>query len=446
MVNENISAVSTGLVASGVAVIRISGDSPLQIASKMFKPQGKTAVNDFEPYKMYTGEFDGGTFTDYGLCVYFKAPKSYTGEDMVEFHCHGGPAIVRGLLKRTVELGARPANRGEFTKRAFLNGKLSLSSAEGLIDMINSESEGEVKAGYSLYREKLKKEIDLICDDLTYILAKIDADIDFPEEDLESATRTEILSTLNACKVKLVKLLSSYRTGRTIKSGVKVAIVGKPNAGKSSLLNSLLNYDKAIVSSVAGTTRDIVEGSIDINGIKFNFFDTAGIRDSGDEIEGIGINLAKRTINSSDIAVFVMDITDIDDNDKQILLELGDKLKIVVANKTDLSLDNACYGEDIKISTVTGENIEELKQLLFDKTIGANVDLNGDFLTEERHYDAINKAVNKLDDAIISATNLPLDLASIDIKASWQYLGEISGRSATEDIIEEIFKKFCVGK
>ena len=444
MLNENISAVSTGLVASGVAVIRISGDSPLQIAEKMFKPQGKTPVAEFEPYKMYTGEFDGGTFLDYGLCVYFKAPKSYTGEDMVEFHCHGGPAIVRGLLKRTIELGARPANRGEFTKRAFLNGKLSLSSAEGLIDMINSESEGEVKAGYSLYREKLKKEIDLISDDLTYILAKIDADIDFPEEDLETATRNEILVVLQENKQKLQKLLSSYRTGRTIKSGVKVAIVGKPNAGKSSLLNSLLNYDKAIVSPVAGTTRDIVEGSLDINGIRFNFFDTAGIRESGDMIEGIGIDMARRTLNSSDIAVFVMDITDIDDLDKQVLNDLGDKLKIVVANKTDLS--NVNVDADIKISTVTGENIEELKQLLFDKTVGASVDLNGEFLTEERHYDAINKAVQKLDDAITSTKDLPLDLASIDIKSAWQYLGEISGKSATEDIIEEIFKKFCVGK
>jgi tRNA modification GTPase len=310
--------------------------------------------------------------------------------------------------------------------------------------MINSESEGEVKAGYSLYREKLKKEIDLISDDLTYILAKIDADIDFPEEDLETATRNEILVVLEDNKQKLQKLLSTYRTGRTIKSGVKVAIVGKPNAGKSSLLNSLLNYDKAIVSPVAGTTRDIVEGSLDINGIRFNFFDTAGIRESGDMIEGIGIDMAKRTLNSSDIAVFVMDITDIDDQDKQVLKDLGDKLKIVVANKTDLS--NTDVDADIKISTVTGENVEELKQLLFDKTVGASVDLNGEFLTEERHYDAISKAVQKLDDAITSTKDLPLDLASIDIKSAWQYLGEISGKSATEDIIEEIFKKFCVGK
>ena len=206
MKSDNIVAISTALGASGVAVIRLSGDSPLEIAEKMFAPQGKISVNDFVPYMMYTGEFDGGSFSDYGMCVYFKAPKSYTGEDVVEFHCHGGNAIVKGLLRRAIELGARLATRGEFTKRAFLNGKLSLSSAEGLIDMINSESEAEVKAGYSLYREKLKKQIDVIQDDLTYALAQIDADIDFPEEDLEAVSKTEIKNRL--VEDRQVKVLS----------------------------------------------------------------------------------------------------------------------------------------------------------------------------------------------------------------------------------------------
>ena len=292
MLNENISAISTALSASGVAVIRISGDSPLSIAEKMFTPVGNIKVKDFEPNKMYVGESDATTFKDFGMCVYFKAPKSFTGEDIVEFHCHGGITITKGILKKTLSLGARLATNGEFTKRAFMNGKLSLSSAEGLIDMINSESESGVKAGYYLYREKLTAEINDMQDKITDVLAQIDADMDFPEEDLEKTSTSAVETTLKEVKEKITKLLSTYSTGRTLKNGVKVGIVGKPNTGKSSLLNALLNYDKAIVSDIAGTTRDIVEGQIDINGVQFNFLDTAGIRDSADKIEELGVVLS----------------------------------------------------------------------------------------------------------------------------------------------------------
>ncbi|MBE7087419.1 MAG: GTP-binding protein, partial [Clostridiales bacterium] len=268
MSNDNISAISTALGASGVAVIRISGSTPLSVAQKMFKASNGTPAVDFVPNVMYAGEIICDGFTDFGMCVYFKAPKSFTGEDTVEFHCHGGIAITQGVLRQTLKSGARLATNGEFTKRAFVNGKLSLSSAEGLIDMINSESLSGVRAGYYLYRENLCKQIEGLQDDLTDALSEIDADMDFPEEDLEVKSYEVANRLIDKVICKLEELKSTYRSGRKIKNGVNVGIVGKPNTGKSSILNALLNYDKAIVSSVAGTTRDVVEGCIEIKGVK----------------------------------------------------------------------------------------------------------------------------------------------------------------------------------
>ena len=445
MVSENIAAISTGLVASGVAVIRISGDSPLEIAEKMFKPLGKIKVKDFEPYKMYVGEISGTGFTDFGMCVYFKGPKSFTGEDIVEFHSHGGTAITKGILQKILSLGARLATNGEFTKRAFMNGKLSLSSAEGLIEMINSESVSGVKAGYYLYREKLTNEVIALQDTLTDVLAEIDADMDFPEEDLEKASTDTLVSSVKHVLEKIGQILSTYRTGRKLKNGVKVGIVGKPNTGKSSLFNAMLSFDKAIVSDVAGTTRDIVEGSTDINGVTFNFSDTAGIRESDDKIESLGVVLSKRVLDQSDVLLFVLDGGDITEEDEQIYSLVKDKNVIVALNKTDkgdYKLDRA----DIYVSAKTGERVEDLKQMLFDKTIGSGMDINGDFLCEERHYDALSRAKVKLQMALDGVGNAPLDLLAIDIKDGWDALGEISGKTATEEIINDIFSKFCVGK
>ena len=445
MLNENISAISTALSASGVAVIRISGDSPLSIAEKMFTPVGKIKVKDFEPNKMYVGEIHADNFNDFGMCVYFKAPKSFTGEDIVEFHCHGGIAITKGILKKTISLGARLATNGEFTKRAFMNGKLSLSSAEGLIDMINSESESGVKAGYYLYREKLTAEINDMQNSITDILAQIDADMDFPEEDLEKTSTSAVETTLKEVKEKIEKLLSTYSTGRTLKNGVKVGIVGKPNTGKSSLLNALLNYDKAIVSDIAGTTRDIVEGQIDIKGVQFNFLDTAGIRDSEDKIEELGVVLSKKVLEESDLILFVLDSSDIDSEDESIYSLVKDKNLLVAMNKTD-KCDTLDDRADIYISALKKDNLENLKTLIYDKTISNGIDLNGDFLCEERHFDALSRAKDKFNMALNGIGRVSLDILAIDIKDGWDALGEISGRTANEDIITNIFKKFCVGK
>lgn len=444
MQNDNIAAIATAQGAAGVAVIRVSGSSPLEVAEKVFKPVGKTAVKDFKPYKMYVGEVLADGFCDFGMCVFFKSPKSFTGEDVVEFHSHGGTAIVRGILKKILNSGARLAERGEFTKRAFMNGKLSLSSAEGLIDMINSESESGVRAGYSLYRERLTEKVNVMQDKLLDALSQIDVDMDFPEEDLEATSTQAVKETLTEVAEQTDALVSSFKTGRVLKNGVKVAIAGKPNTGKSSLLNALLQYDKAIVSDVAGTTRDVVEGSIDVNGVRFNFYDTAGIRETSDKIENLGVELSEKTVKACDVVLFLADGGAMDETDEIIYNSVKDRNPLFVVNKTDVN-DYKDERADIYVSAKTGENVEKLKELLYERVVGS-VDLNADYLCEERHLFALKTAREKLGNAMNAIGAETLDVISIDVKAAWDALGEITGKTATEEIINNIFMKFCVGK
>ena len=447
MQEENIVAIATAPGRGGVAIIRVSGKSALALAEKMFTPVGKVQVANFEPYRMYPGTIDGGAFHDFGLCVYFKAPASYTGEDVVEFHCHGGENLSRGILKQAIRLGARSATKGEFTKRAFLNGKLSLSSAEGVADMINGESDAEVKAGFLLYSEKLTREVKSLQAELTTLLAGIDVSVDYPEEDIEEQHIEELKVSLIALKERVEKLLAGYATGKKIKSGVTVVLCGKPNTGKSSLLNTLLGYEKAIVSEIAGTTRDAVEGCIEINGRKFNLYDTAGVRQSGDKIENIGIERAQSLIKACDLAVFIADSSrGVDEEDGKILDMLKGKPLIKVVNKIDLTRDDTDSDADVLTSAVTGEGVQKLKNLLYEKSYG-NRGEDEAFLIEERHYNALGRSYGALERAITACEiGQPLDLIGIDVKESWDTLGEITGETATETIIEEIFAKFCVGK
>ena len=445
MYEDNIVAIATAHGASGVAVIRISGKSPLDIASKMFKPLKKIDVLDFEPYKMYVGEIVCDEFSDHGLCVYFKGPNSFTGEDVVEFHSHGGVAITKGVMKKVLSLGARVAKNGEFTKRAFLNGKLSLASCEGLIGMINSESDSGVRASYSLYREQLTKTVTDMQNDITEVLSGIDVDMDYPEENLDKVSEDFTLSTLKKVVDRINSLLGTFKVGRALKNGVKVGIVGKPNVGKSSILNALLCYDKAIVSDLAGTTRDVVEGAIDIFGTRFNFSDTAGIRDSADKIEELGVGLSKRVLNESDLIVFVLDGTNVSAEDNEIYELCKDKNNLVVVNKTDKS-DYRDDRADVYVSAKNNQNIERLRELIYEKTIGSDTSISGEYLCEERHYEALVRARDKFLFALNSIGKETLDLVAIDIKDGWDYLGEITGKTATEEIINDIFSRFCVGK
>ncbi|MDE7438962.1 MAG: tRNA uridine-5-carboxymethylaminomethyl(34) synthesis GTPase MnmE [Clostridia bacterium] len=431
-----ISAIATASGVGGVAIIRLSGADSLKIAQKMFTPVGKTSVNDFKPNVMYAGNIDGNGFTDFGMCVYFKAPKSFTGEDTVEFHCHGGVQISRGILKRTLELGARLADRGEFTKRAFVNGKLSLSSAEGMIDMINAESLAALRAGSMLYGEKLTEEIKVIQSELTDILAQIAVDIDYPEEENEDSFEN-ICSKISSLSERLNTLASTYAVGKRIKDGVTVALCGKPNTGKSSILNALLGYDKAIVSSEEGTTRDAVEGEMQIDGVKYNLIDTAGIRSRAGEVESIGIERAKKIISSADIILSV--------SDGGGKAEIGNcnGAVIEVFNKCDVNSPKEKY--DVKISAKTGEGIDKLKKIIAEKAIG-ETSLEKAYIIEERHFSALQRANAALKSAIANADGLSLDMLSVDLKEAWDSLGEITGETANEQIISTVFAKFCVGK
>lgn len=443
---DNIAAISTATQPSGVAIIRISGDSPLKIAEKMFKC--KTSVYDFEPYKLYVGTIDGGSFKDFGMCVYFKAPKSYTGEDMVEFHCHGGLAITRGILENCLKNGARLAERGEFTKRAFLNGKLSLSSAEGLIDMINSQSVAEAKAGYYLYRENLFKKIKENQDDLTYVLALVDANIDYPEEDIEQAELDDVKNRLVKVKNAVLKLSETFNVGSKAKNGVSVVLCGKPNVGKSSLLNAVLNCDKAIVTAIEGTTRDVVEGTVELNGVRFNFLDTAGIRESDNAVEKLGIERSKRAIDTADVVVFMVDgTTEFSSADEEVYELVKDKNLLKIVNKSDeLAGENLYSNYDLKVSAKTGEGVDAFKDLIYEKAGLESFDFDGDYLVERRHYEALKGAYECLDKAISAISIMPLDIITVDIRQALIYLGLISGETADENVISEIFSKFCVGK
>ena len=433
-----ISAISTPYGTGGVAIIRLSGDGALALAAKMFKPSGKVQAEQFTPNVMYTGKILCDGFTDFGMCVYFAAPKSFTGGEVVEFHCHGGAQIARGVLAKTIALGARNAERGEFTKRAFIAGKLSLSSAEGMIDMINADSLAEVRAGSMLYGEKLNNGVNEIRAKLTDLLASIAADTDYPEEGIEQDELSDIKDVLGGVNGELKALVSAYSVGKLIKSGVSVAICGKPNAGKSSLLNALLGYDKAIVSSVAGTTRDAVEGTIIIDGVKYNLTDTAGIRQTDGEIENIGIEMAKRILKSADV---VLCLSDCNDYSAAEVVERERLIKVFA--KSD---ECAPFGEyDIAISSKTGEGLEDLKNAIAEKSFGGR-SLDSAYVIEARHYACLTRAYDKLCEAQANAGIYPLDMISLDIREAWRTLGEITGDTADEEIINTVFAKFCVGK
>lgn len=428
---ELISAIATAAGKSGVAIVRMSGDGALPVAKKMFS---KTV--EWTPNMLCAGEIDCGSFRDFGMCVYFRAPRSFTGEDVVEFHCHGGSEIAQGILERTYMLGARPAGRGEFTKRAFLNGKLSLSAAEGMVDMINAESEAEVRAGYSLYGEKLTNDGKSLSALLLECLAGIDADLDYPEEDLAAETSEETLSRLLRIDKALKALLSQYRAGKKLKSGVSVVLCGAPNAGKSTLFNALLGYDRAIVSRIAGTTRDVVEGCIEINGVNFRILDTAGLHESEDIVERDGIERAEKAVRSADLILWLKER-----NEPPMDFPVGVPV-LTVGAKCDILFQSGC---DVSVSAVTGEGMEELRELIYGRGYGREND--GVYLLEKRHYDALVRAGESVERAIETVrSGAPAELYAEDVTRALNALGELSGETASETVINEIFDKFCVGK
>lgn len=427
---ELISAISTAAGTGGVAIIRVSGDHALSLAKKMFSGKG-----EFEPNKLYPGVIDGGEIRDRGMCVYFRAPHSFTGEDTVEFHCHGGREIAGMILKRTFSLGARQAERGEFTRRAFLNGKLSLSAVEGLGEMISAQSLSEARAGYSLYEEKLTKKVQSLQEILKSCLAEADADVDYPEEDLSLNLLNSLGERATCLEKEIEALLSGFSAGKKVRFGVKVALCGRPNSGKSSLLNALLGYERAIVSDTEGTTRDLIEESLEINGVRFLLIDTAGLRSSSDAIEREGVRRAGNAIKGADLVLYLKE------KDDEIDLP-EDVPKIVIGAKCDLKMQDGC---EIYVSSLTGKGIKELKDLIFERGYGRqNEDV---LLIEERHKEALEEALEAISRLRKSAERgAPTELVAEELKSAYFALGKITGESANEEILKEIFSKFCVGK
>lgn len=438
MNNDTIAAIATPAGTGGVAIIRVSGPSAISVAEKVFIPTAKIAVKNFTPAMMYTGKIKCEGFFDFGMCVYFKAPKSFTGEDVIELHCHGGEQISHGVLSAVLNAGAVLAGRGEFTKRAFVNGKLSLSSAEGMIDMINAESLAQIRAGSMMYTEKLTLNVEQLQSVLTDILAQIAADTDYPEEGIEETELSTLKEDLTEILAQIKAMAGTYTAGKLIKNGVLVTICGSPNVGKSSLLNALLGYDKAIVSSIPGTTRDVVEGTIIINGVKFNLTDTAGIRQGADMLEDMGIDRAKRSLKTADLVICVSEVGDFTAADG-----VEEERLIKVFSKKDLVAPAGDF--DVAISSLSGEGLDELREIMAKKASGGQT-LEGAYLIEERHFNAFKRAGERLEMAIAAIGNFPLDLIAMDIRSAWQILGEVTGKTADEEVIDTVFAKFCVGK
>ncbi len=430
---ETIVALATPAGNSGVAVIRISGENSKEILKKLIRED-----LEFEPRKMYLKNVHIKDYTDRCLVVYFKSPFSFTGEDIVEIQSHGGYLLAQNIIEEILSLGARLANKGEFSKRAFINGKMSLDQAEGVIDLINAESEMQAKTGSNLLSGKLKDMIVEYQNQITEILAEIEAKLDYPEYEYSESESSNVLDKLNNLILSLENLLSDSKNGLIIKNGVRVAIVGAPNVGKSSLLNSMTKSNKAIVTNIAGTTRDIVEAEYEFNGIIFRLYDTAGIHESTDIVEQIGIDRAKQAIENCDLVLKVST------PDQKCEIET-DKPYLNVFNKSDL-LNKKDAHNYIYVSAVKNENIDILKQAIFDKTVSDNINQNKFYLTNTRHIEAVRLAANSLKNAIEIFNNTTFDIISSEIKTAWSYLGEISGVVSNEAILDKIFSKFCLGK
>ncbi len=440
--NKTIVAISTPLGSGAISIVRLSGENALKIARKFFTPIKNQKI---VPRMMHLGKLDLGESFEKCLMVYFPSPNSYTGEDMIEFHLHGGIIVTQLVQSKLLEAGAKLAEAGEFTKLAFLNGKLSLDEAEGIIDEINSESEAELRVALSSADGKLKQEILNHQELLKNILAEIEVSLDYPEETEFAELKTSIFDKLFKLKQKLENLILVAEQTKLVKNGVSIAIIGRTNVGKSSLLNALVGEEKAIVTDIEGTTRDIVEAKIDYNGVRFNFYDTAGIRDSSDNVERIGIEKSKKMLNTANLVLIVLDASEEMTADERRIIEKLKAPHIFVVNKSDKKRILEKQKDEIEVSAKNNKNIDALKKKIFDKAIGDKINFNASSVTNERQLEILKQAYNQVCEAINDKSG-SIEIISLLIKKIWQTLGKITGETENEDIISLIFSRFCVGK
>lgn len=451
---KTIAAISTALSPSGVGVIRVCGKDAFDICDKVFR--GKQTLKASAGYKAVYGKIysTSGEFIDETVATVFKSPNSYTGEDTVEFSCHGSPILLRLALRAIIENGAVLAGKGEFTKRALLNKKLTLTEAEAVIDIINAESRLSAKCAFSNKNGALFKTLNKIAGEIINLQAELSAVIDFPDEDLTDIPRDEVLKRLKEALMELTVLYDSFGKGQLIKRGIDVAIVGKPNAGKSSVMNLLSGNEKSIVTDIAGTTRDVVETSVMLGDIILNLSDTAGIRSTEDCVEKIGVQKALDKIYSSQLVLCIFDGSlTLSEEDLYIIKETENSRRIAVINKSDIGIaegiEEKLYGfsEKVIISAKTGEGLEKLEETI--KTISglSEFDPDSGFIANERQFEAVNTALSSLSEAVNSLeAGMTEDVVGLLLEETINALLSLSGERATDKIIENVFSRFCVGK
>ena len=436
----------------------MSGEKCFDVLNKIFKPKKQESVENIKGYTIKYGHIvENEEILDEVLVSYFKAPRSYTTENMCEINTHGGNIVIRKILDLCLKNGANLAEPGEFTKRAFLNGRIDLLQAESVIDVINAKSEKEAKTGIKQLEGVLSRKIKEIKQEILDVMVNVDVSIDYPEYDVEDVTSSQISSMLDSVQNKLEILEKSFDNGKLIKEGIKTAIIGKPNAGKSSLLNAILKEDRAIVTEYEGTTRDTIEEFVNIEGVPLKLIDTAGIRDAKDEVEKIGIKKSKEIANDADLVIAIFDSSkELTVEDEEILNIIKNKKSIILLNKADLNSvlteNDAKFKEItenvIKISALNGVGLEKLYNLISKMFSLEEINVDNDVIvTNLRHKNLISKAIENLKKAKNTVQeNMPIDIIAIFIKDILEDLGNITGEVVTDDIINEIFSKFCLGK
>lgn len=459
---ETIAAISTAIGNGGIGIIRMSGKETFSILKKIFRNR-KNEELQIETIKGYTIQYgfiidtNTGETIDEVLVSFFKNPKSYTKEDMCEINSHGGMVVEKQILEACLQNGAILAEPGEFTKRAFLNGRIDLSQAESIMDLINSKTEKEAKASIHQLEGDLSKKLKEIRHNLLDVMADIEASIDYPEYDIEEVTNQKVLDILENTKKKLVTLKESFRSGKILKEGIKTAIIGRPNVGKSSLLNRILKEERAIVSEIEGTTRDTIEEFITIKGIPLKIIDTAGIRNTSDTIEKIGVKKALNIAEEAELILAIIDNTkELEKEDLEILQLIKDKNAIILLNKIDIGDRHLEDAEElqntnkavVKISAKEGNGVEQLYQEMEEMFQIKELNTGEEtIITNIRHKNQIELAIQYLEEAKKGVeNNLPIDMIAISIKQTLEELGKITGDNVPEDIINEIFSKFCLGK